>query len=527
VAGGQEGAPVTGRARFLLAAALVTVSGFVALSYEILWVRVCSFASRGASAAFGLLLGAYLLGLALGALGSLRFQDADDTASPRQLRALAGLVLLANAVGFLLAPAAARLVTHVPAPWALPLVVVAASLLGVVLPLICHFAIPPDDRAGAALSWLYLANIVGSAAGSLVTGFVLLDRLPLATISTGLAVGGLVVAVGILGFSDLGAPAVARRAVVAAAGAAAILTAGPALHDGLWERLQRKQEWRPADRFTQVVENRSGVITVDRDGKVYGGGAYDGQFGTDVRRRTWLVRPYVLSALHPEPSEVLMIGLASGSWAQIVANSPEVERLTIVEINPGYLQIIPRDPSVAGLVTNDKVEVVIDDARRWLAAHPERRFDAVVFNATHSWRSFASNVLSVQFLELVRAHLAPGGIYFFNTTFSPDAQRTAATVFPHALLVINCIAVSDSPIRFDPVRWRSVLERYALDGVPLFDLGEEDDLRILDHLLALAGTLDRDLPDTRFKLETRAQVLQRTEDARLVTDDNMATEWRL
>ena len=47
------------------------------------------------------------------------------------------------------------------------------------------------------------------------------------------------------------------------------------------------------------------------------------------------------------------------------------------------------------------------------------------------------------------------------------------------------------------------------------------------RLLRLVDTLGQDLPDTRFKLETRQQVLARTAGARVVTDDNMATEWRL
>ena len=45
-----------------------------------------------------------------------------------------------------------------------------------------------------------------------------------------------------------------------------------------------------------------------------------------------------------------MIGLSSGSWAAVVAAHPSLERLTIVEINPGYLKLIPKYPDVAGLL---------------------------------------------------------------------------------------------------------------------------------------------------------------------------------
>jgi spermidine synthase len=124
-----------------------------------------------------------------------------------------------------------------------------------------------------------------------------------------------------------------------------------------------------------------------------------------------------------------MIGLSSGSWATVVANHPGVTRLTVIEINPGYLGLIRQYPDVAGLLTNPKVEIHIDDGRRWLTRNADRKFDAVLANTTFHWRSNASNLLSVEFLELIRSHLNPGGFYFYNTTDSlrsprPDARSS-------------------------------------------------------------------------------------------------------
>jgi spermidine synthase len=147
-----------------------------------------------------------------------------------------------------------------------------------------------------------------------------------------------------------------------------------------------------------------------------------------------------------------MIGLASGSWAQVIANDSEVESLTIVEINPGYLPLIAQRPAVRKLLQNPKVAMVIDDGRRWLLHHPERKFDLVVSNTTWNWRANASNLLSIEFLELVRAHLNPGAIFYYNTTWSPEAMITGARVFPYALRISNFLAVSDSPIRLEQER---------------------------------------------------------------------------
>src|SRR6202030_4751858 len=89
------------------------------------------------------------------------------------------------------------------------------------------------------------------------------------------------------------------------------------------------------------------------------------------------------------------IGLSSGSWAQVLANHPGLQSLEIVEINPGYLQLIVQYPMVASILRNPKVNINIDDGRRWLLAHPDARYDAIVVNITFYWRAHVSNLLSV------------------------------------------------------------------------------------------------------------------------------------
>ena len=155
-----------------------------------------------------------------------------------------------------------------------------------------------------------------------------------------------------------------------------------------------------------------------------------------------------------------MIGLSTGAWAQVIANIPDVEKLTIVEINRGYLRIIPQYADVASLLRNPKVEIIIDDGRRWLARHPERTFDVIVSNTTFHWRANATNLLSQEFFLSVRQHLKPGGIFHVNTTGSADAYKTAFTIFPYGLRFINFATVSDSPIAINGERWKRALDAH-------------------------------------------------------------------
>ena len=238
-----------------------------------------------------------------------------------------------------------------------------------------------------------------------------------------------------------------------------------------------------------------------------------------------IIRCYALSSFHPSPRNVLMIGLSSGSWAQVVANHPQVEKLTIIEINRSYLRLIAEHPEVASILHNPKVDIIIDDGRRWLVRNPQRKFDAIVMNSSFHWREHASNLLSTDFLQLVRPHLLPGGVLFYNTTSSGEVQLTGATVYPYALRVVNFIVVSDSPIVVDKERWRQTLVKYQIDGKRIFDLTRAEDKKGLERMLALADTLTRGPANAEMAMESGVTIRERYRDKRVVTDDNMGTEW--
>ena len=71
------------------------------------------------------------------------------------------------------------------------LIYLVARFWGSLLPYLAEFGVAADDRAGMRTALLYFANILGSAAGSIVTGFVLTDRLSLVAIAAALVVAGL------------------------------------------------------------------------------------------------------------------------------------------------------------------------------------------------------------------------------------------------------------------------------------------------------------------------------------------------
>ncbi len=509
-------------ARLMAGFAVAMLSGFIALSYEIVWVRVYGFLTETQPDAFGLLLGAYLSGLAFGAFFARRFcHRAEVETDSDPLYVLGLFLMLANLAGFCAVP----LVAHAVSAWAwpsentLPIFGVVAALLGTTFPLVSHYAIPADARAGARLSYLYVANILGSTAGSLTTGFILLDVLSLRSLSVALALMGLMVA----GALILAAPGmlglrVARGSALLAATVVVVVLA-PRLYDRVYEKLQYQDDFTPDTRFLHVYEGKSGVVAVTRSGTVYGMGSYDGSFNTnplpdqDTNR---VLRAYLISALHPAPKHILMVGLGSGSWLQVLANFDAVETITAVEINPGYVEMMRRSPVVASALENPKVEIVIDDGRRYMR-RTDRQFDVIIQNTIVYWRAHATNLLSREYFDLTRQRLKPGGLVYYNTTASTAAQKTGASMFPFAVRFQNMLIAGDSPIVVDRDRWRRSLAGWEIDGSPVVDV--ERDASQIEQMLQEAMWRGRP------SWEGHASILERTHAEPLITDDNMATEW--
>lgn len=502
--------PLQYGAAVLLAFAL----GFITLSQELVWFRLLGFVSGSRPQVFGFLMAAMLAGMALGAFRvSGRVQS-----SPRDLRILSKHLLLAAAVLFLSVPiisfAAAASARDFAALVGYVLAGVVGFLTGSALPLLCDCAIGEEDSSATLrMTWLYLANILGSTLGPLVTGYVVFELVAVesaaAIFAAGLFVVSLVVAPG------------GRRLRHAAAALPAVL-AHPALNAGVIERIQA-QAFDPPP-FAHRLDNRVSIITVTRDegrdgarrgDTIFGGGVYDGGFNTDPLVDTnGIGRAYFVAALHPAPRRVLEIGLSSGSWAAVLASHGAVEKLTSVEINPGYAEIIRHYPEIAGALAQPKVSLVFDDGRRWLRLHPGEKFDLILMNTTFHWRSHAANLLSEEFLRLCRQHLAPGGIVYYNTTGSRDALYTAAQVFRHVVQYAGFAAAGDSPFDMSPAQRRANLARFVgSDGAPLLT-GTGARRNLLEQWAA-------------YPVSDIADELRRSKGLWRITDDNMATEYKL
>ena len=493
---------------YLLAAA----TGYISLSQEIIWIKIVASADHGRPETFAHALGFYLLGLAAGALFGRRIQERLKLGS---LRYVAVMLAAGGLIFFLGMPAGAWLHTRNDGAGLLFLLVatgVTSFAMGGVFPLLCAEGVRDGGATGSGVSRVIVANVLGATAGPLLTGFVLLQVETLQHNVLLLTLGCFVMAE----ILWMAAPEARwrRRGVVTGALLALIaVVAQPTLYTLFLESLHFGTDgYTPGYKY--VVQGRSAIVGVWPSLREYGDGLYDGGFFLNpVTNENMITRAYFLSALHPRPRRVLEIGLGTGSWARVLADNPDVDSLTIVELAPEYVQMMFHFPSVASVLDDPKVRLHFDDGRRWMARNPERRFDAIVINGTWHWRSGATHILSAEFLREAKSHLAPGGVLYYNTTGSLDIVYTAAGVFAHVTRYLNFVAASDTPFAVDRATRASAFARYrTADGTAPFAPGG-------DYAEALPEMLDTPTDDV-------APEFRRANDLWFITDDNMATEFK-
>ncbi len=503
---GVDGAIRTSAAGFFLFSFVI---GYVALSQELVWYRVLGFLTANHPVLFGLMLCCFLIGVAAAAVRSQKAYVSSDMTARYVLRQLLWMMLIWYASFPLI-----KWVTAFAGKGASILLGflstgMVAYLCGGVFPILCHlFQQRTKESAGSAVGKLYFANVMGATAGPLLTGFIFFEYLSLPTtvLLIGLLTAAIIVFIAARSRLQAGYCRQTFRYVFA------ITIVGLGLHFSsyglFFETLQLGTV--PPKPYEHLNSNRSGVIGVV-DTFVFGNGAYDGKMNIDPYSDTnGIGRAYAVTTFHPQPKRILLIGLSGGSWTQVLAFYKNLEQITAIEINKGYLDIIQNYPDHTDLLHNPKVKLVIDDGRRWVRNHPDEKFDIIIMNTIYHWRSNATNLLSKEFLEMCKQRLNPGGYVFINNTGADEVAYTAAHVFSYVTVAFErmVIAGDKTPQVSHDTKIANLLAFFYPDGKAVFK-----------NDTVARGIADMTFPNQRDTILRQSGLL-------VVTDDNMATEFK-
>jgi spermidine synthase len=518
-------------------------SGAVSLATQIAWTRVLSLVVGSTTYAFSTVLLVYLVALGAGSAWASRrsarlARVGPDLALMHALMALCtvGAVWAVNRLphwylGFYeswtpesLAGIVAVQVATVFAVLFWPVV-----CAGTILPLALAGVVPAGATdTGPAVGRVYAINTLGSIAGAMLAGFLLVPWLGSQTTLLGVALLGAVLAcVLAVGAPTPGwlRPAVFVTAAVVVLGVALRPAWNTlALHAGVFEPGRLGDDLvDPEERLVYAREGpTASVIVVERpeQTRVLIINARANASNTPVDMATQVLLAQLPLLLAPRIDDVFIVGWGSGVTAGAALQSP-VRRITAVELEPAVVEASRWFDDANHRARSDRrVTLFEDDARHILLAAAES-YDVIVSEPPHPWVAGVANLFTRDFYALAARRLRPDGVFVqwlqsYEIAFETYRAivATLQSVFPD-VMVFNPPGSSDTilvasrqPLRIDldalEARWRhpqvkAELARVGLDAPAGVLAG-----------LAIA-------PDGVRRL---------AEGGRINTDDNMYVEFR-
>ena len=448
----------------------IGLSGMTALGAEVVWTRLLSLTLGGTVYTFSLILAAFLIGLGLGS-GAGSFL-ARSIRNPRAALALCQLLVMGG-----LAWAAYALTTALPY-WpidpslasspsnnfqidfvrCLLTVVPGAILWGLSFPLALAAVASEEQDTGHLVGRVYAANTVGAIIGALSVSLLLIG-----TIGTQQTHRVLIGMAGISSLILLGPLAsdsahrltlkvrsLAPTAVIV--GVAVVLGIGVAPVPGLLVAYGRyAATWvQSAGDIIYVGEGTHSSLAVSREpngilsyhnaGKIQAS-----SFPQDMRLQRML--GHFTTLVPDDPRSVLVIGMGAGVTAGAVSIDPRVDRVTIAEIEPLVPEVVSEyfSDHNFGVATNPKVQFRIDDGRHYLLTTDET-FDAITSDPLDPWVKGAANLYTLEFWELVKQRLNPGGVvtvfvqlYESGTEAVKSGIATFLEAFPNGTIWANTV----------------------------------------------------------------------------------------
>src|SRR5205809_1225528 len=358
--------------------------------------------------------------------------------------------------------------------------------MGMTFPLLTDLVAPRNVARGADVGRAYALNTLGSIAGAVLTGFVLVVMLGTdLTLRIGVAIN----AAAALTLAVLAARGVAEGSAqhrrlrlrvlgagsLASVGLAVALAAprwstrlidlGPSIYarqpmnaaaveDFLAHRGVRQLAFKEGWNATVSVWESGPGRTLKINGKA--DASDHGDMDTEI------LLGLAPAAARPGAARALVIGYGSGVTTRVLAGVPGVERVRVVEIEPAVLAMSRFFLHVNDTVlARSNVSVAVDDARSALQIDTAR-YDVMVSEPSNPWLAGVATLYTPEFFRIVRGRLADDGVfcqwvqlYQLPVSVVAGIVRNFTAVFPHVEIWFSSpgdvmLLGSARPLAYDP-----------------------------------------------------------------------------
>ena len=426
-----------------------SVSGAAALGYEVLWTRTLGVALQSTTYSFTLILTTFLCGIGLGSylFGKLSPRLKSPVLCFAGIEIAIGLCGLAMIHVLRIIPdLASTFGGAAGAEWAgtiglqmllcLATMLIPTLLFGCTFPLATRICTSRLDGLGATVGTVNAINSAGAIVGSFVVGFLVIPSIgvkqSLILVATANLVAGLAVAVHT---ADLGRRpkrvVVLATALVAAVG----LTAGQAtdLYVGMGTTAEQRRVLYYDD---GLVANVRVEQTADNIFLLINDKVQAGRRGARASQGLG----HIPMLLHPNPRQVLTIGMGAGMTAGAISRHP-IESLTIVDLVDSLADCAAYFAEQNhDVLKHSRVRFVVEDGRNYLLTS-EKRYDLIVSDIFFPATAGTGNLYSLEHYRLARARLHEDGamvqwlpLYQLSEVEFRIIAATFLEAFPHVEL---------------------------------------------------------------------------------------------
>jgi spermidine synthase len=462
------------------------LSGFTALSYEVLWTRLLRLYTTSITYAFTFMVSTFLLGLALGSFIYQKWIARKADVVENELKRFSKVqyaAAAAAAVSLIVLPLAVMWRAKALNPavnmlehpmeniiWQAIVTLVAillpATIIGISFPMIGSLVASRSKSVGKAVGTIYGANTIGCVFGSLLSSMVFVPVFG--------TYKAFAVTIFLSIFTGLLCAAAAAKKnlpmMLASGSVAAVLVVyffqqsasySLPVSNASQKLLKYSEDYTGTICVVDYPETKSRLLAIN-------GASYALTILPCKRYMRLLGHLPVL--LHPNPKTALNICFGTGTTGGSVALHPEIERLDIVDLSPEVLKSAQFfTESNHGVLDKAKVKPRVDDGRNFLLC-TQNKYDVLTFEPPPPVESGIVNLYSKEFYELAKSRLNDGGIicqwvplHEQSDALWKQLVKSAREVFPYVSIWEPStgealIVASTKPLNVDPAVMRKRLD---------------------------------------------------------------------
>lgn len=490
-----------------LACILLFISGFMALGYEVIWLRLFRILTISSSYSFALTLFVFLFAIALGSFSIKKLIYKFPRLNNKSLFFLfqfiiTGFVVFSFSIFFylvkyttfsnllripkciLLSPSETSLtldmlrnlplfsvhLTEMVGPkisiflaqfyinfnplfWPVIFVSVPAFFMGASFPLIASL-VKKKDYAGEVIGKLYFFNILGNILGGLITGFLLFSYFKTIGSIFIFFVMGIFFLV-LVDFSHFFRKISCKIVTIVKYFVIVVLFITTIIflpsNDDFYSEIYIQQQSRGRDINIINVEEDVDSVSVSF---LYESGEYyhfnDGiVMGLRPYGHTYFQTINELSfSPKSEDLDILIIGFGGGTTVETILMLNNTNSITCVELSKSIIKTSMKFNEIRRILEDPRLNLVIDDGRRFLHS-TNQTYDIILVNdPLRETRENSNNLYSKEFYELLQKHLSDKGIVgLFSSREHDIYPNTIKNAFRYFEYTKYYVVASNHPIK--------------------------------------------------------------------------------